>query len=92
MLVRLDQAAIGFQLPDPGYHQAVPGRFVRMGGPVPGSFPLPGTITARAVTGQTSTATVGHNGRFTLSVPPGRYHVTTGRSLLMQSGQALKDR
>jgi hypothetical protein len=35
---------------NPGYHQAVRGSFVRVGGPAPGSsFPLPGTITARAV-------------------------------------------
>jgi hypothetical protein len=31
-----------------GYRQSVPGRFVRAGGPAPGSaVPLPGTITAR---------------------------------------------
>jgi hypothetical protein len=71
----------------PGDQQAVPGTFVRVGGPSPGSpVPLPGTITARAATGQTFTATAGRSGRFTLSVPPGRYHVT-GRSPLMQSGQ-----
>ncbi len=71
----------------PGYRQAVPGTFVRVGGPAPGSpVPLPGTSTARAVTGQTYTATAGRNGRFTLSLPPGSYHVT-GRSPLMQSGQ-----
>jgi hypothetical protein len=71
----------------PGYNQAVPGTFVRVGGPAPGSpVPLPGTITARAVTGQTFTATAGRGGRFTLSLPPGSYHVS-GRSPLMQSGQ-----
>jgi hypothetical protein len=71
----------------PGYQQAVPGTFVRVGGPAPGSsVPLPGTITARAVTGQTFTATAGQNGRFRLSLPPGSYRVT-GRSPLMQSGQ-----
>jgi hypothetical protein len=71
----------------PGYQQAVPGTFVRVGGPAPGSaVPLPGTITARAATGQTFTATAGQNGRFTLSLPAGSYHVT-GRSPLIQSGQ-----
>jgi len=72
-----------------GFHKNVPGRFVRVGGPPPGSpVPLPGTITARAVTGGTFTATAGNSGRFTLSLPPGSYHVT-GRSPLMQSGQMI---
>jgi hypothetical protein len=71
----------------PGYQQAVRGTFVRVGGPAPGSpVPLPGTITASATTGQTFTATAGKNGRFTLSLPPGSYHVS-GRSPLIQSGQ-----
>jgi hypothetical protein len=68
---------------------AVSGRFVRVGGPAPGSaFPLPGTITARAVTGATFTAKTGSNGQFKLSLPPGTYHVT-GRSPLMQSGKMI---
>jgi hypothetical protein len=72
-----------------GYHQAVPGKFVRVGGPAPGSpFPLPGTITARAATGEKFTATAGRDGQFTLSLPPGTYRVT-GRSPLMQSGQMI---
>jgi hypothetical protein len=74
---------------NPGGRQTVRGTFVRVGGPAPGSpVPLPGTITARAATGRTFTATAGRNGRFTLSLPPGRYHVT-GRSPLMQSGQMI---
>jgi len=74
---------------NPGGRQTVRGTFVRVGGPAPGSpVPLPGTITARAVTGRTFPATAGRNGRFTLSLPPGRYHVT-GRSPLMQSGQMI---
>ena len=61
----------------PGHHQAVPGKFVRVGGPPPGApVPLPGTITARAATGGTFTATAGKDGRFTLSLPPGTYRVT----------------
>lgn len=73
----------------PGYHQTVPGTFAVAGGPVPGSpRPLPGTITARAATGQTFTARVGRNGRFTLSLPAGSYQVT-GRSPLIQSGQMI---
>jgi hypothetical protein len=72
----------------PADQQAVSGTFMRVGGPAPGSqVPLPGTITARAVTGQTFTASAGQSGRFTLSLPPGLYHVT-GRSPLMQYGQA----
>jgi hypothetical protein len=75
----------------PGYRQTVRGTFVRVGGPAPGSpFPLPGTITARAATGSTFTATAGRTGRFTLSLPPGGYQVT-GRSPLMQSGQMICD-
>ena len=75
----------------PGYHQTVPGTFVRVGGPAPGSpFPLPGTISARAATGETFTATAGRDGRFKLSLPPGSYRVT-GRSPLMQSGQMTCD-
>jgi hypothetical protein len=71
----------------PGYRQTVPGTFVRVGGPPPGApFPLPGSITARAAGGQTFTATAGQNGRFKLSLPPGRYRVS-GRSPLIQSGQ-----
>jgi hypothetical protein len=74
---------------NPGYHQTVPGRFVRVGGPAPGSpFPLPGTIIARAAGGETFTATAGRDGRFTLSLPPGSYRVT-GRSPLMQSGRMI---
>ncbi len=70
-----------------GYQQNVTGRFVRVGGPAPGlPFSLPGTITARAASGQTFSATAGSNGRFSLSLPPGTYRVT-GRSPLMQSGQ-----
>jgi len=72
---------------NPGHHQVVPGTFVRVGGPAPGSpFPLPGTITARSATGRTFTAAAGRDGRFKLSLPLGDYHVT-GRSPLMQSGQ-----
>ena len=72
-----------------GYHQAVSGTFVRVGGPAPGSpVPLPGTITARDAAGGTFTATAGRNGRFSLSLPPGTYRVT-GRSPLMQSGQMI---
>ena len=60
---------------------------MRVGGPAPGSpVPLPGTITARAATGQTFTATAGRNGRFMLSLPPGAYRLT-GRSPLIQSGR-----
>ncbi len=73
----------------PGYRQTMPGRFKRVGGPAPGSpFPLPGTVTARAATGETFTATAGRDGRFKLSLPPGTYRVT-GRSPLMQSGQMI---
>jgi hypothetical protein len=72
-----------------GYHQAVRGNFVRVGGPAPGSpVPLPGTITARAAAGGTFMAMASRNGRFKLSLLPGTYRVT-GRSPLMQSGQMI---
>jgi hypothetical protein len=74
---------------NPGDRQTVRGTFVRVGGPASGSpVPLTGTITARAATGRMFTATAGRNGRFTLSLLPGCYHVT-GRSPLMQSGQMI---
>ena len=73
----------------PSDEQTVHGRFVRVGGPAPGSpVPLPGSITARARNGQSFTSTAGRTGRFTLSLPPGSYRVT-GRSPLMQSGQMI---
>ncbi len=80
-----DQRAVsGSGAGDP---RAVAGTFVRVGGPAPGSpFPLPGSITARAANGKTFTATAGSSGRFTLSLPPGRYKVT-GRSPLIGGGQ-----
>jgi hypothetical protein len=72
----------------PGYRQTVPGTFERVGGPPPGApFPLPGTITARAAAGETFTVTASQDGRFKLSLPPGRYQVT-GRSPLIDSGEA----
>ena len=71
-----------------GYHQTVHGQFVAVGGPAPGSYPLPCTIIARAAGGQTFTATAGRSGRFTLSLPPGGYRVT-GRSPRIQSGQMI---
>jgi hypothetical protein len=88
-VVAVGIASLGGCGGDPGYHQTVPGAFVRVGGPAPGSpAPLPGTITARTAMGKTFTATAGRDGRFTLSLPPGTYQVT-GRSPLMQSGQMI---
>jgi hypothetical protein len=75
----------------PADDRTVSGTFIRVGGPAPGApFPLPGTITARTAAGAMFTATAGSNGRFKLSLPPGAYHVT-GRSPLIQSGQAVCD-
>lgn len=74
---------------NPGDHQTVPGTFVRVGGPAPGSpVPLPGTITAKTARGETFAATAARDGRFKLSLPPGTYRVT-GSSPLMQSGQMI---
>jgi hypothetical protein len=74
---------------NPGYRQIVPGTFVRVGGPAPGPpYPLPGTITARATTGETFMAAADQNGHFKLALPPGIYRLT-GRSPLMQGGQMV---
>lgn len=54
---------------------------VRVGGPAsqsgpPPPLPLPGTVVARDAAGQQFTATAGNDGRFELSLPPGRYRLT----------------
>ena len=61
--------------------QTVTGMLVRVGGPAgqsgpPPPLPLPGTIVARNAAGQQFTATAGNDGRFELSLPPGRYWLT----------------
>jgi hypothetical protein len=65
----------------PADGQTVTGMLVRVGGPAtqtgpPPSLPLPGTIVARNAAGQQFTATSGNDGRFELSLPPGRYRIT----------------
>ncbi len=55
----------------------IAGILERAGGPVPGApVPLPGRVLAVAATGAQFTVTVGRDGRFRLSVPPGSYHLT----------------
>jgi hypothetical protein len=65
----------------PADGQTVTGMLVRVGGPPtlsgpPPSLPLPGTVVARNAAGQQFTATAGNDGRFDLSLPPGRYRLT----------------
>ena len=65
----------------PADGQTVTGTLVRVGGPAtqsgpPPPLPLPGTIVARNAAGQQFTATAGNDGRFELSLPPGRYRLT----------------
>jgi hypothetical protein len=65
----------------PADGQTVTGMLVRVGGPAtqsgpPPPLPLPGTIVARNAAGQQFTATAGDDGRFELSLPPGRYRLT----------------
>jgi hypothetical protein len=65
----------------PAGAQTVTGMLVRVGGPAaqsgpPPPLPLPGTIVARNAAGQQFTATAGNDGRFELSLPPGRYRLT----------------
>jgi hypothetical protein len=61
--------------------QTVTGMLVRVGGPAtrsgpPPPMPLPGMVVARNAAGQQFTATAGNDGRFELSLPPGRYRLT----------------
>jgi hypothetical protein len=66
----------------------VAGRFVRVGGPAPGSaVPLPGQVVAIDSAGTRHTVTVGKNGRFRLSLPAGTYRLA-GYSPLIQGGKA----
>jgi hypothetical protein len=65
----------------PADSQTATGMLVRVGGPPtlsgpPPSLPLPGTVIARNAAGQQFTATAGNDGRFKLSLPPGRYQLT----------------
>jgi hypothetical protein len=65
----------------PADEQTVTGMLVRVGGPPslsgpPPALPLPGTVVARNGAGLQFTATVGNDGRFELSLPPGRYRLT----------------
>ena len=61
------------------------GRFVMEGGPIgpagqqPGERPLPGLVTVTAAGRSPVTIRVGASGRFSASLPPGRYQVS-GRS------------
>ena len=58
-------------------HGIIAGRFVRVGGPPPGSpVPLPGQIVATGGGGSRYTTTAGSNGRYSLSLPPGTYRLT----------------
>lgn len=69
-------------------HQIVTGQLVRVGGPAPGlPVPLPGQVEARDANGNVFSATVGHDGRFHLSLPPGTYRIT-GHSPRIQDGKA----
>ncbi len=64
------------------------GIFIRVGGPAPGApVPLPGTVTATAANGgATVSVSVGKDGKFRISLPPGSYRFTA-TSPLMQSGK-----
>lgn len=67
---------------------------VRSGGPPgkngpPPSLPLPGTIVARDAAGQQFTATAGNDGRFRLSLPPGRYRLTGHSPQVMVNNQQM---
>lgn len=65
----------------PGPRQSVTGVLIRVGGPATLShpqnrLPLPGTVVARNAAGHQFTAATGKDGRFELSLPPGRYRLT----------------
>ncbi len=53
-------------------------------------MPLPGKIEARDSAGNVFSVTVGSDGRFRLSLPPGTYQVT-GTSPLIDDGKARCD-
>jgi hypothetical protein len=63
-----------------GPHQTVTGMLVRVGGPAvtapPKPVRLPGEVVARDAAGEQSTASIGNNGRFELSLPVGTYRLT----------------
>lgn len=70
----------------------VTGRFIRVGGPAtttgpPPPVPLPGQVVAIDSTGARLAVGVGHNGRFSLSLPAGTYRLI-GYSPLVQGGKA----
>ena len=57
-------------------HGVVTGKLLGVGGPPPGDvIGLPGHVTARGSAG-TQTVMAGRDGRYTLSLPPGVYHLT----------------
>jgi hypothetical protein len=66
---------------------AVEGRFIRVGGPYPGSpVPLPGQVVAIDSTGARRVVSVDNSGRFRLSLPAGTYRLI-GSSPLIDSGK-----
>jgi hypothetical protein len=71
------------QGPAPG----IAGEFIRSGGPggTP-NIPLPGQVVAVSSAGERYSVTAGPDGRFSLSLPAGTYHVA-GYSPLVEDGQ-----
>jgi len=56
-------------------HGVVTGKLIEVGGPSPMRRPVPGQVTAQG-SAMTQTVTAGRDGRYTLSLPPGVYHLT----------------
>jgi hypothetical protein len=57
-------------------HGVVTGKLLAVGGPAPGVHAVPhGPVTARGPAG-TQTTMTGRDGRYTLSLPPGVYHLS----------------
>jgi len=56
-------------------HGVVTGKLIEVGGPSPMRRPVPGHVTAKG-SAMTQTVTAGRDGRYTLSLPPGVYHLT----------------
>jgi len=56
-------------------HGVVTGKLIEVGGPFPMRRLVPGHVTARG-SASTQTVIVGRDGRYTLSLPPGVYHLT----------------
>jgi hypothetical protein len=57
-------------------HGTIAGALLGVGGPAPGTYPLPGHVVATSSSGTRYTVATGVKGRYNLSLPPGTYRLT----------------